>query len=226
LLRILHAHFAFEDLGQRRETIGGRVVLVLEFAVGPVICRDGRSRAPAGAGIGLRNDGHLLGRAAGLEGVDRAFVANRRQDHYVAGIVDGQVHRIGRIVALDREAFLLAPAVDAVKIVVDEIELAARRYGTSGNRPEAAGNLFDLRPDRSRLHRTGIDVQHREFALSYLQSAGEIDNRVRVRELAGAKKRPAAVFVASSEAAFGIHMDVAEAHIVDVLEDDRRVGGL
>src|SRR5690606_24172901 len=178
--------------------------------------------------VGLRDDGHVLGGSAGLEGVDRALRPDRRQHHDVAGSVDREVDRIGRRVALYREPFVRAPAIDTVEVVVDEVELAVRRDGRTGDRPETVRELFDLGCGRRRhgCRGAGPDVEHGELALAYFETAGEVVDRVRVRELARAQEGAATVAVAGTEAALRVDVDVAEADVVHVLQHDRRTGRL
>ena len=99
-----------------------------------------------------RQHGHLLLRRSGPERVDRALGSGGRKHQQIARLVERQVHGIQRIVALDRQSLACGPAINALLVMIDEIELAGRIHGRAGNGKESVLQLLHF---PARLHDRG-----------------------------------------------------------------------
>ena len=165
--------------------------------------------------------GEFLSGAAWPKCVNRAFGAGGGEREQVPRFIEGKVNRIERIIALDREAFFLRPRVDALIVMIDEVELASRVDGCAGDGEETVFQLLHccFRSENGRgvnlrgLRGIARNVKDSELPLAHLKMMRYILNSVFVRELAQAQEGAATIVVANAVAALGIHVDVTEVNI-------------
>ena len=116
---------------------------------------------------------------------------------------------------------LLRPGINALVVMIDEIELARCVDSRAGDGEEAVFELLHRcagsedggcvrRRGRSRI---GWDVQDGEFALADFEVMRHVFDRIFVGEFAEAQKGAAAVVVADGIAALSIHVNVAEMNV-------------
>jgi len=72
-----------------------------------------------------REDFHLIFGRAGAERIKRSLRAVGGEDEQVARFVESQIYRIERIVAFDGQTLSVRPAIDALFMTIDKIELTA-----------------------------------------------------------------------------------------------------
>ena len=103
-----------------------KVELIFKLAVVPPVHGEDDGRI----GVRLRRlgfqDGEFVGGTAWPKCVNRAFGAGGGEREQVPRFIEGEVNGIERIIALDREAFFLRPRVDALVVMIDEVEPATR----------------------------------------------------------------------------------------------------
>ena len=135
--------------------------------------------------------------------------------------VDRQIDRIERMVAHDFQPPSLAPAMDVLEPPVDEIERPPGIDRRARERPEAILQLYHRHHAGRRRRDRPVgraDVELGEFPFPHQQLARHILDRIVERIFAGAQERAAAFVVAGRIAAFGVHMDVAEADVAGIIE--------
>ena len=94
---------------------------------------------------GLRcNDGDLVFRRSGSERIDRPFRTGGREHEKIACVIEGQVHRIERIIAFNRQTFARRPAKDSLLMSIDEVKLAGGIDCRAGDGEEPIGELLDF----------------------------------------------------------------------------------
>ena len=147
-------HILREHFRQRRVVERVEVELVLEFAIVPVIDRQ-QARAPERGFVSCGASTVIsIRRRSGTEAIDGSPRTGGRNHQQVARLVEGQVHRVQRIIALDGESFGFRPAIDALLMVIHKIKLAGTVHGGAGDGKEAVFELLDLRARCQ--HRGGI----------------------------------------------------------------------
>ena len=134
----------------------------------------------------------FFGGTAWAECVNRAFRAGGGEHEQVTRFVEGEIDGIERIVAFYCEAFLLRPGVNALVVMIDEVELACRVDGCAGNREKTVFQFLHFCSGgengrcvrRYGQLRIACDVQDSELALAHFEMIRQILNSVFVGELA------------------------------------------
>jgi hypothetical protein len=202
-------------------SVVNRIVLIFKLAVVPPVHGEDDGRIGVRlCRLGLQH-GEFFGGAAWAKCVNRAFGAGGGEHEQVPRFIEGEANGIESIIALDREAFFLRPRVDALVVMVNEVELASRVDGCTGDGEETVFKLL-YRCSRSENGRgvrlcglRGIarDVKDSELPLSHIKMMRDIFNSVFVWELAQAQEGAATIVVANAVAALGIYVDVTEVNI-------------
>ena len=145
-----------------------------------------------------REDRDLIFRRSGPERVDGSLRAGGRDNEQVARLVESEIDGIERIVALNRQPLSSRPSVDALLVVIDEVEFTGGIDRSAGDGEEAVFQFFDLGAGRkvgrgivgSEDGRVFRNVEHGEFTLADFKIASDVLNRILVREFADAERTP------------------------------------
>ena len=139
-----------------------------------------------------RQHGDPIWRRTRAERIDRSLGSGGREYQEVAGLVEGQVDGVQRIIALDSKPLGRRPAIDALHMTIDEVELAGSIHGCAGDGIESVFQFLDPRAGlqhrggiaRSGLGRLSGNIQHGKLPFAHLQTMGHILNGILVGKLA------------------------------------------